>query len=160
MPDFGPRWLLRQKDPLGKGGQGHAYPVSEAQNPNSQSYVAKLLNGPKLTDQSPRWKRLEQEIDVCRSFDHPHVVRVVDSGHTQHSRYPYFVMPFYSGGSLQEGRGRFQSPLGIFRLFADICDGLAYVHTKGVVHSRPKAGQHISGFRRSSCGRFWSLLSV
>jgi len=75
--------------------------------------VAKLLNGAKLTDQSPRWKRLEEVIEVCRSFNHAHVVRVIDSGRTLQTGYPFFVMPFYSGGSLQENRAEFASPVAI-----------------------------------------------
>jgi serine/threonine protein kinase len=93
-----------------------------------------VLKGAKLTEQSPRWKRLKEEIKVCRSFDHPNVVRVIDSGHTQRSGYPFFVMPFYSGGSLKKTRAQLRSPFEIFSVFAEICDGLAHVHSKGIVH--------------------------
>jgi serine/threonine protein kinase len=135
MPDFGSRWRVVDQDLLGeKGGQGNIFPVLDAQRPGGDSYVAKVLKGAQLTEQSPRWKRLEQEIEVCKSFNHRNVIRVVDSGHTERSGYPYFVMPLYSDGSLQKNRGRFVSPTEIFNLFAEICDGLAYVHAKGVVH--------------------------
>jgi serine/threonine protein kinase len=159
MPDLGPRWLPVEKEPLGEGGQGSAFLVSDAQEPNGQRYVAKVLKGAKLTKQSPRWKRLEEEIEVCKSFNHPNVVRVIDSGHTKGSGYPYFVMPFYSGRSLQESKLQFASPVEIFSLFADICDGLAHVHSKGIVHrdikpanifleaSRPVAGDFGLCFR-------------
>lgn len=90
MPDFGPRWPLVKKDRLGKGGQGHAYLVSDAQDPERREHVAKVLSGAHLTGQSPRWKRIEEEIEVCRSFNHPNVVRLIDSGHTRNSQYPYF----------------------------------------------------------------------
>jgi len=129
MPNLGSRWLAVGKEPLGEGGQGNAFLVSDAQDTGDPRYVAKVLKGAKLTDQSPRWKRLEEEVAVCRSLNHPNVVRVADSGHTQGSGYPYFVMPFYSGGSLQKGRTRFGSPVEVFSAFADICDGLAHVHT-------------------------------
>src|ERR1039457_6379583 len=98
MPDLGLRWQLVEKKPLGEGGQGNAFLVSDAQEPIGR-YVAKVLKGANLTAQSPRWKRLEGEIEVSRSFDHPNVIRVIDFGHTQGSGYPYFVMPYYSGGS-------------------------------------------------------------
>jgi serine/threonine protein kinase len=134
MPDFGSRWKLLEKEPLGEGGQGNTFLVSDAQEPDGHRYVAKVLKGAKLTDQSPRWKRLEEEIDVCKSFNQPNVIRVIDSGHTQGIGYPYFVMPFYSGGSLQKGRTQFVSPVEVLSLFAEICDGLSYVHSKGIVH--------------------------
>ena len=44
MPDLGPRWVLAEREPLGLGGQGQAYLVSEVQNPNGERHVAKILN--------------------------------------------------------------------------------------------------------------------
>jgi serine/threonine protein kinase len=133
MPDFGSRWLLAEKKPLGKGGQGHAYLVSDG--PGGPQYVAKVLIGASLTDQSPRWKRMEEEVEVCKSFNHPNVVRLIDSGHTQNSLYPYFVMPLYAGGSLQDRGAPFGSPpVEILNFFAGICDGLAYVHSQNIIH--------------------------
>jgi len=134
MPDFGSRWTLVEKNPLGGGGQGKAFLVSDIEDPTGPQYVAKVLNGAKLTDQSPRWKRLDEEIEISKSFSHPNVIRVIDSGHTKGSEYPYFVMPFYSSGSLHNGRARLTSPVALFNLFADICDGVAHVHSKNVVH--------------------------
>lgn len=134
MPDFGSRWTIAEKEPLGRGGQGKAYLVLDARDPSSPRYVAKVLNGANLTDQSPRWKRLEEEIEASKSFDHPNVVRVIDSGHTTGSGYPFFVMPLYSGGPLQSGRASLKTPSEIFNLFADICDGVAHVHSKNIVH--------------------------
>ena len=133
MPDFGSRWKLVQKESIGKGGQGNAYLVSDAQSPDSPKYVAKVLNG-KHDSESPRWKRLEEEIEVSKTFDHPNVVRAIDAGHTSGSGYPFFVMPFYSDGSLQGARTRSTPPGTIFNLFAGICDGVAHIHKKGVVH--------------------------
>ena len=134
MPDFGSRWTLVEKDPLGEGGQGNAFLVSDIQDSTGLRYAAKVLKGARLTDQSPRWKRLEEEIEISKSFNHPNVIRVIDSGHTMGSGYPFFVIPFYSGGSLHNGRAQFNTPVALFNLFADICDGVAHVHSKNVVH--------------------------
>jgi serine/threonine protein kinase len=135
MPDFGSRWLLAQKEPLGKGGQGQAYLVSDALDPNGPKYVAKVLSGARLTDQSQRWKRMEEEVEACKSFNHPNVVRFIDSGRTQNSQYPFFVMPFYAGKSLQERGALLGSPpVEIFGLFAGVCDGVAHAHSKGIIH--------------------------
>jgi serine/threonine protein kinase len=83
MPDFGSRWTLLERATLGGGGQGKVFLVSDAEDPNGLQYAAKVLNGARLTDQSPRWKRLEEEIEISKSFDHPNVIRVIDSGHTK-----------------------------------------------------------------------------
>jgi serine/threonine protein kinase len=78
---------------------------------------------------------MEEEVEVCRTFDHRNVVRLVDSGYTQNHRFPYFVMPRYLGGSLQErGAPTASTPEEILSLFAGICDGLAFVHSMNIVH--------------------------
>jgi serine/threonine protein kinase len=121
------------KERLDEGGQGYAYRVRDTQDPDGKEYVAKVLKG-NLTEQSPRWKRLEEEIEVSKSFDHPNVVHVIDSGHTGGSGYPYYVMPFYSGRSLREYIPKLRSPLDVFTLFAGICDGVAYIQSRSIVH--------------------------
>jgi len=133
MPDFGPRWILVERVPIGSGGQSKAYLVSDIADPSIRC-VAKVLNGAALTDQSPRWKRLEEEIAISKSFDHPNVVRVIDSGNTRQSGYPFFVMPFYSDRSLQDNKKKFTSPAEVFKIFLDVCEGTAYIHGKSVVH--------------------------
>src|SRR5277367_5322955 len=102
MPNLGSRWAVLEKEPIGEGGQGNVFVVSDTEQSDGNRYVAKVLKGAKLTDQSPRWKRLEEEIEVCKSFRHPNAITVVDSGRTLGSGYPFFVMPLYSGGSLQK----------------------------------------------------------
>jgi serine/threonine protein kinase len=133
MPDFGPRWKIANATPIGKGGQGQVYVVSDAQDASGSPYVVKVLSGANLTDDSPRWKRIEEEIVVCSSLNHPNVVRIIDTGRTQKSGFPFFVMPYYALGSLQD-RKSFGSPDEIFELFLGICDGMAYVHNNGIVH--------------------------
>jgi serine/threonine protein kinase len=78
---------------------------------------------------------MEEEIEVCRSFNHPNVIRLIDAGQTQNSQYPYFVMPFYARGSLKESGAPLSSPpIEIFNSFARICDGVAHAHSKKIVH--------------------------
>jgi len=134
MPDFGERWKLLTDPVIGKGGQGKVFPVSDARHPDGPRCAAKVLSAERATAESQRWKRLEDEIEISKNFNHPNVIRVIDSGYTGGSGYPFFVMPIYSGGSLQQARTQFDSPATIFNLFADICDGVAHIHTKNVVH--------------------------
>ncbi len=92
MPEFNDPWRLKEKKPLGKGGQGSAYLVEHGDS--KEIAVAKVLSG-NHQPESPRWKRIEEEIQVSRSFDHPHVIRVLDSGHTKGKGFPYYVMPSF-----------------------------------------------------------------
>src|ERR1035441_8705499 len=127
MPNFGPRWKLLEKTPVGRGGQGQAFLVSDSEDLAGSRCVAKILNGAKLTDQSPRWKRFKEEIEISRTFSHPNVIRVIDSGQTEGNRYPFW-------GSLQDRRERSLNPVALFTLFAEICDGVAHIHSNNVVH--------------------------
>jgi hypothetical protein len=61
MPDFGSRWKPAEKAPLAGGGQGKAFIVHDAEDTSGLKYVAKVLSGANLTEQSPRWKRLDEE---------------------------------------------------------------------------------------------------
>src|SRR5882762_1233048 len=110
MPDFGPRWILVSNSPLGNGGQAQVYRVRDAQSPDSPEMVAKIMRG---ADDPARRSRLEHEIAVAKHFDHPNVVRVVDSGHTVGSNYPYYVMPYYGGRSLADKEPPLAEPIDI-----------------------------------------------
>lgn len=86
------------------------------------------MNG---VDDPARRKRLESEIEKCKGFDHPNVVRFVDAGYTTTSNYPFLVLPYYEHRSLEEYRTKLSSdPIEILGFFAKICDGVTHVHEK------------------------------
>ena len=58
MPDFGARWKVSDLKPIGSGGQGKAFKVTDAKEPNGGIYVAKVSNGAAFTSESSRWKRI------------------------------------------------------------------------------------------------------
>lgn len=128
MPDFGTRWKSSQ--PLSKGGQAQTFFVSDAENPSGPMRVAKILSNPK----EDRKTRFLQEIEVTESFDHPNVVRSLGSGETRTSKWPYFVMPYYESGTLEENYDNLGTPLDRLKIFLKICEGVAYAHSKGLVH--------------------------
>jgi serine/threonine protein kinase len=153
VPDFGARWQIADPKPIGKGGQSHAYLVRDAYGSTDDRYVAKVLNG---VDDPARRQRLETEIERCREFDHPNVVRLVDAGHTVKSNYPFLVLPYYEHRSLEEFRVELHDdPIEILTLFAKICDGVAHVHTKNVIHRDIKpANIFVSAERQPVVGDF------
>jgi serine/threonine protein kinase len=128
MPDFGTRWIEPQ--PLIKGGQALTFVVSDVENPGGPRRVAKILNSPK----EDRKARFLREIEVTESFDHPNVVRSLGNGETRANKWPYFVMPYYERGTLEENYDSLGTPLERLRVFLAICEGLAYAHSKGLVH--------------------------
>jgi len=72
-----------------------------------------------------REQRFLQEIEVTKTFDSPYVVRNVFSGKTQRSGWPYFVMPYYTLGTLEAVYDQLGTPLDRMRLFLSICEGVA-----------------------------------
>jgi serine/threonine protein kinase len=128
MPDFGSRWM--NPTLLKPGGQAITYLVEDAQTDGKPTCVAKILNNPR----PERRARFLQEIRSTEEFDHPNVVKSIAQGETKNHKQPFFVMPYYEKGTLEENHGRLGSPLDRLRLFVQICEGVAYAHGKGLIH--------------------------
>lgn len=78
--------------------------------------------------------RLERELTVARTIEHPNVVRMLDSG--VHDGRPYLVMEFIDGPNLAE-RIREQGLLTIDEVISiatQTLRGLAELHDRGVIH--------------------------
>jgi len=111
-------WLLRGREVLlGRGGSGDVY---RARRGWRQVAVKRL----RLAD----GERLQREVEAYRRLDHPHIVRLLDSGPD------CLVMEYLSGGSLKSRLGR---PFGSFeaaRLLEPLFAGVDYAHSQGLVH--------------------------
>jgi tetratricopeptide (TPR) repeat protein len=108
----------------------------------------------------PRYRtRFEYEAEVTGGLEHPGIVPVYGLGHTADGR-PFYAMRFIRGDSLKEAIGRFhqaeqhsrrdpgQSALELRELlgrFVDVCDAVAYAHSRGVLHRDLKPGNIMLG---------------
>ena len=104
MPDFGSRWL--NPELLQRGGQALTYKVTDADDPNRPIRVAKI--------QQPKGRpkgAILREIEVTETLDHPNVVRSLGRGETAGRKYPFFVMPLYQRGTLEECYPNLGTPL-------------------------------------------------
>jgi serine/threonine-protein kinase len=128
MPDFGSRWINPR--PLDKGGQAQTFVVDDAEKPDGPELVAKILSNPR----QDRKARFLQEVEVTQSFDHPNVVRSLGSGETGRSKWPYFIMPYYQRGTLEDNYDTLGTPLQRLRMFLAICEGVSYAHRKQLIH--------------------------
>ena len=114
---------------LGQGGFGKVY---LAFDPDVGQYVAikKLLaqGDPDLL------KRFQLEIRTTAGLRHKNIVTIHASGEDQGD--PYLVMEFLEGYTLKQivQQGRPLSLLDRVRIMTQVADGLAYAHSKGVVH--------------------------
>jgi len=103
--------------------------------------------------------RFEFEAEVTGGLEHPGIVPVYGLGHMADGR-PFYAMRFIKGNSLkdairqfhtaeqQPGRAPGQSTLELRALlgrFIDVCDAVAYAHSRGVLHRDLKPGNIMLG---------------
>ena len=79
-------------------------------------------------------RRFRQERRILASLDHPHVARLLDGGALQDGR-PYLVMEYVDGQPITDYADAKRLPIETrVRLFAQVCEAVAYAHRNLVVH--------------------------
>ena len=74
-----------------------------------------------------------REALLTASLEHPNIIPVHDLGNNE-QELPYFTMKLMKGDNL---RGALRKELSLFKrleIFSSVCEGLAYAHSKNVVH--------------------------
>ena len=96
--------------------------------------------------ESPEFEeRFTREASAMARLNHPHIVTIHDYGTTE--TFHFLIMEWMEGGTLEgenakkEGMAKERA----FELFDQICDGLQYAHTQGVVHRDVKPGNILLG---------------
>lgn len=121
---------------IGAGGMGEVYRARHIYLGREQA--VKLL-APDLVENQALRDAFRREARLAASLNHPHIVRVFDSGEW-HGR-GYLVMEYLSGSSVatlleQLTRSGRRMPLELaLDLARQAADGLAFAHRFGVVHS-------------------------
>jgi serine/threonine protein kinase len=122
---------------LGEGGMGV---VLKAQHIRMERIVAlKVLRGP-ATDSPAAIKRFQQEVKAAARLVHPNIVTAYDADEVQGVH--FLVMEFVDGQNLADylaARGRLELTQTI-DFITQTAVGLAYAHSKGVVHRDIKPG--------------------
>ena len=118
--------------------------------------------------------RFEFEAEVTGGLEHPGIVPVYGLGHTADGR-PFYAMRFIRGDSLKEAIRGFhdaQQPpdrnpgRGALKLrdllgrFIDVCDAVAYAHSRGVLHRDLKPGNIMLGRYGETLVVDWGLAKV
>ncbi len=127
---LGGKYLLG--DLLGKGGFGAVYQAQYVLLNRSQAI--KLLLEEHFSDPKFR-ERFLREARTLAALDHPNIVHVDELG--MQGNLFYLVMPYLSGGTLQEVLAMQRGPLPpehVDSYLAQICAALDYAHAQGVVH--------------------------
>lgn len=118
--------LLRR---LGEGGMAQVYLARDIRL--GREVAVKVLD-PKLADRPGFRERFMREARVAAALDHPNIVPLFDFGDTEAL---YLVMPYVSGGSLQDMLPQTPLPIGeVVTYGSQIADALEYAHQRKVVH--------------------------
>jgi serine/threonine protein kinase len=124
------------QSPLGAGGMGEVYRARDTRL--DRTVAIKIL--PEHLCSNPEAKqRFDREARAISSLSHPNICHLYDVG--QHNGISYLVMEYLEGETLAERvrRGRLTLEQ-VFRVGAEICQGLEQAHRSGVVHRDLKPG--------------------
>lgn len=126
--EIGPYKILKL---IGHGGMGQVYLVEQLR-PIHRRLALKVLSFQKVSASSVA--RFEIERQTLALLNHPSIARIYDGG-TIDGFFPYFVMEYVEGKSLDELLR--ESPPDFharIQLFLKICDAIRHAHQKGLIH--------------------------
>jgi serine/threonine-protein kinase len=132
----------------------------------------KEIQGPYARSVDSR-KRFLMEAEITGGLEHPGIVPVYALGTYPDGR-PWYVMRFIRGQSLHEAIGRFHQVdgptrdpgeralalRGLLRRFVDVCNAVAYAHSRGVIHRDLKPSNVMLGPFGETLVVDWGLAKV
>ena len=133
---------------LGSGGMGVVLLARDAGS--GRSVAIKMMRPEWLAD--PRIvHRFVKEAGHLQKLKHPHIVPVLEV--SDRPAGPYFVMPYYEGGSLA-GSMRPGQPLEavfILDIALAVADGLQFAHRRGIIHRDLKPANILRAGAAGAC---------
>ncbi|MFQ5944027.1 MAG: serine/threonine protein kinase, partial [Anaerolineales bacterium] len=132
MDDLKGKTLGRYKllEDIGQGGMSTVYKACDL---DTKEEVAVKVLTPYVAQEPKFRERFDREIKLLKDLQHASIVPVIYFG--EEEGITYIVMPFYSGGTLQDriddgGMGLDETG----RFLEDVSAALEYAHAKGIVH--------------------------
>jgi serine/threonine protein kinase len=124
------RYVIESK--IGEGGMGRVYRAHVIDDPSREVAVKVLLGD--LAASSVMRQRFAREAESARHLDHPHIVGVLDFGHTP-AGLPFMAMELIEGTNLALilQKGPMQSDR-VIRIARQLCEALDHAHSRGVIH--------------------------
>jgi serine/threonine-protein kinase len=141
--------------PHAKGGLGQ---ISVAHDQELDRPIALKEIQDRHADDPASRARFVQEAEITGKLEHPGIIPVYGLGHDASGR-PFYAMRFIEGDSLGEAIAAFhgdetlkKDPAGregrlreLLRRFTDVCNAVAYAHSRGVLHRDLKPGNIMLG---------------
>ncbi len=126
----------RVEHTIGEGGMAIVY-LAERRS-DGRPIVLKVLREELIADEQTK-SRFLREARYAQALDHPHVVRVLDSG--EHDGVPFIAMQYVKGTDLYTMlEGGPLDPHTTIALLAQIADALDAAHRVGLLHRDVKPG--------------------
>lgn len=121
---------------LGHGGMGIVYKTKQLDN--GRIVALKVLHPHLISDKLSR-ARFDQEARKS-NLSHPNLIRIFKFGFSPNDQ-PFIAMEFLNGCPLTELLENGALSLAHFKsIFTQVCEGVAYAHSKGVIHRDIKPG--------------------
>ncbi len=114
---------------IGAGGMATVYRVLDEEL--NERVALKLFR--LVTADPDRLRRFKREMKINRMLQHPNIVQTLEYGSWAGAR--YITMELLEGAELWEHLRRHNLDLGErLRLLMQVCDGLGYAHSQGIIH--------------------------
>ncbi len=131
--------LLRM---LGHGGLGDVWLARDEYL--NRNVAIKEMNRSALKSEKA-WLRFHREAEITGHLEHPNVVPLYQAGTHPETNEPFYAMRFVGKRTLEDAIGEYHErcqlgkcdPLLLHRLltaFLDVCQAIAYSHSRGVIH--------------------------
>ena len=120
----------RFESELGRGGMGIVYRARDVRHP--RMVAIKMLHTSLTNDYGVL--RFQKEIEIAAQLQHPHIVRLLDSGVADGRL--FYVMEYLEGESLRDKLER-EAQLSVdeaLRITQQVGEALQYAHDHGIVH--------------------------
>ncbi|MDO7841847.1 serine/threonine-protein kinase [Sphingomonas immobilis] len=115
---------------IGRGGAGEVYYAERAAGGFGQHVALKLLRAEAID----RFASFDFERKLLASLDHPGIARLIDGGTAPDGR-PYMALEYVPGATIIDWCAEHDASLETrLKLFVDVCDAVAYAHSKLIVH--------------------------
>ena len=145
QPDLtGTRYELVRE--LGRGGMGIVYEVHDRQL--DRKLAMKVVED--------EWRA---EAKIIAALEHPGIVPVHDAGDLPDGRF-YYTMKLVRGVRLDEWARQEHGPTEVLRLFARICEPVAFAHANGVVHRDLKPENVMVGEFGAALVMDWGVANI
>lgn len=130
------KWIAKDKDPIGKGGQGSVWRVAYKTAPDGPIFAWKSLLNYRVESRRQRFRR---EIVALETLQHRTIPRVIENNadqYTNPNKPLYAVLEWIPGPTIEKYVQK-NGPMSLddaLCMLEIILDGLEYCHKAGVIH--------------------------